>query len=340
MRSQVWLTALLPLVLGSSACKHDLDALQDEYVPDIRAGHGGSSGSGGSGGSSGSGSGGDSGAGGDSGEGGSGGSSGTGGSSGGTGGTGGTAGAAEDACEPCDPLSDPAMELGFASCCRGLRNATCGIAVSEDSDAACFGRDVRGEPDASCPAAGPAGNRRDGCCRPDGRCGVELTGLGLGCLAREDLPASIADADAIACRLPCEQDSECEGVPDVDTVCVPDRSDPDTRYCAVQCQRDEDCGPEQVCALSPDAAQDRLVAFCQEPYGDRESGEVCSNANQCVHGVCLKLQGQADATCSQFCEVDNECPDGQAFCVGSRIGRPSGMGDPIAFDVCSMEDLN
>jgi hypothetical protein len=332
------LLAVVVLGLCASACKHDYDALQDQTAPGIRdggdsgtggdSGASGSSGAGGagSGGTGGSGSGGDSGAGGDSGV----------DDAGGAGGAGG----APDMCEPCDALSEEAMSAGLASCCRGLRDGTCGIAVSEADGAACFARDVPGEAHASCPAVGPASNRRDGCCRPDGRCGAQFEALGLGCLAREDIPEAIAPlADAIACRSPCEADVDCAGVPDVTTVCVPERAQPAMRYCALECQRDDDCGPEQVCALSPDAAQDRLLAFCQPPYGDREPNEICSNANQCVHGVCLQLVGQEDATCSLFCEVDDECPSDLPFCVRSQIARPSRTGEPIPFNVCSARDL-
>jgi len=330
------LLAWVVLVLAGSACKHDYGALNDPIAPDIFDGGGdsGESGSSGAGGTGGSGSGGQSGTGGS----GSGGESGTGGDSGVSGAGG--AGGATDMCEPCDALSEEAMSVGLASCCRGLRNATCGIGVSEADDGACFPRDVPGEADATCPAVGPAGNRRDGCCRPDGRCGAQFEALGLGCVAREDIPELIAPrAEAIACRLPCEADVDCAGVPDVTTVCVPARAQPAMRYCAVECQRDNDCGAEQVCALSPDVAQDRLLAFCQPPYGDREPNEICSNANQCVHGVCLQLVGQADATCSQFCEVADECPESLPFCVKSQIARPSRMGDPIPFNVCSARDI-
>jgi hypothetical protein len=319
------------LVLG--ACTHDLDALQDTELPDIRdggdSGAGGVSGTSGTGGSGGGGSGGTGGGSGDSGAGG----------DSGIGGAGGTAGTG-DMCEPCDALSEEAMGAGLVSCCRGVRNGTCGIAVSEDDDAACFARDVRGEASATCPAVGPAGNRRDGCCRPDGRCGAQFEALGLGCVAREDIPDVFAPrAEAIACRLPCEQDVDCAGVPDATTVCVPERMQPAMRYCALECQRDADCGGDFVCALSPDVAQNRLLAFCQPPYGDREPNEVCAAANQCVHGVCLQLEGQPDATCSQFCEVDAECPESLPFCVGSQIGRPDGTGTPISFKVCSAEDI-
>ena len=239
-------------------------------------------------------------------------------------------------CEPCDEPSDAAMELGLVSCCHGGRRDQCGLAV--DDGETCFALDVVGEEDASCPPVGPMGARHDGCCRVDGRCGARFEMLGLGASSRR-LPDAIAPrADAIACEFACAEDVDCAGAPGVTTVCIPHRLQADDRHCAIECQRDEDCADGLVCALSPDVAKDRLVAFCQEPDGDREPNEDCTAANQCVHGACLQLTGQATAQCSEFCESDMECPEDRPFCVGSSIGRPSGEGDPIDFDVCSTRD--
>jgi hypothetical protein len=163
--------------------------------------------------------------------------------------------------------------------------------------------------------------------------------LGLGCVAREDVPAIIApNAEPVSCQAPCEQDVDCEGLPDVATLCVPHRQRPDDRYCAMQCQRDGACAEGLVCALSPDVARDRLSAFCQLPYGDRDPNEVCTAANQCIHGVCLQLEGEPAANCSQFCETNADCPADRRFCVTSSIARPSGSGTAIDFKVCSTRD--
>ena len=125
------------------------------------------------------------------------------------------------------------------------------------------------------------------------------------------------------CELACTEDDDCSGVPDVSTLCVPKRQQPDERYCALECKRDGNCADGLLCALSPDAEQDRLAAFCQAPYGDRASDAVCTAANQCPHGVCLVLKNETEAHCSQFCETDDDCPDGRPFCVLSSIQRPS-----------------
>lgn len=309
------------LVIGS-ACTHDYDALREEPGPDIRAGQGGRSGAGGTSGSGGAGA---------SGTGGTAGSAGAGGAGEGGGGAGGGAGA----CEPCEELSAPAMELGLVSCCRGLARDECGLAV--DDGAQCLSRDVAGEDDTSCPPVGPIGMRHEGCCRADARCGARFDMLGLGCVAREDIPDVIApNADAMPCQLPCAQDADCTGVPDVTAICVPKRDMTAERYCAVQCQRDADCAAGLVCALSPDAMNDRLVLYCQPPVGDRETAEECAMSNQCVHASCLRLDGESSGHCSQPCEDDSDCPASREFCVLTSLDF--GADTPFEFDACSTRD--
>ncbi len=248
----------------------------------------------------------------------------------GEGGTGGSIGA----CAPCDPPSEAAQELGLEACCRGADRTECGLALGTGT--ACFSRDAVGAVDSQCPAVGTAGERRDGCCRPDGHCGASFEGIGLGCVAREDIPNAFAPlAEPIACQLECAADSDCTDPSGEEALCVPRRNRPDMRVCAPSCKRDQDCASGLVCALGPDEDFDRLVAFCQMPVGDVEPTEFCSSAEQCVHGVCLRPSGEADALCSQFCRAEGDCPAAFDQCISSTIARPSGEGTPHSFSVCS-----
>ena len=161
------------LVLALAACKHDLEPLQSGLVggkvpaplrdggppPQMGAGRGG-----------------------------------------GDGGVAGTAGRATTAgcrrdgadrnmCEPCDPLSAGAMQVGLRSCCRGITNDECGLTFARGAALP----QPHGSGQAR-PGRGPAmvgGMQLAGCCRPDGRCGVVAAQLGLGCVARDELPRAL-----------------------------------------------------------------------------------------------------------------------------------------------------
>jgi hypothetical protein len=306
MRAQLAIAACLVLL----ACKHDYDALQRDLHTDIRdaGGSGGRSGSGGSGGSG----------------------------AGGGGGSGGSRDGGEPlgACAPCDELSDGALELGLVACCYGPGDSQCGLALGEDTQ--CHPRDVAGIPSETCPDFGPASARRAGCCRADSRCGVMFEGVGLGCVAREDIPMSIAPlVEPIACRHECVEDSDCDGVPGVTAVCVPDRDQRDQRFCAERCDHDGDCASGLVCGLSPDLLEDRLVAFCQEPFGEIEPPDPCDRPEDCEHRICILNNVTMQTSCSHFCRAAADCADGYNRCVSADINRPSQTGTPHRFSVCT-----
>jgi hypothetical protein len=301
----------LAALLGVSAfaCKHDLDALQSEVgqTAPLRDGgvpKGGRNGGGiGSAGSAGRAS---------------------------AAGTGGSAEPAPSACEPCERLSAPATQLGLRSCCRGATNAECGLTFRDGT--LCLPRAVAGQPDTECGSANSGDMKLEGCCRPDGRCGVAATVFGLGCVARDELPANLGGAtQSKACTYECEVDADCNmGLSGLRCV---ENADRDGRYCAVECERNQDCKQlGHVCALTNDVGMDRVLAVCRPPVGSAAPGEFCSAATDCVNGVCLAIQGQTPY-CSQLCRNKPDCPAGSAACFQSNIQSPVTQ-RPQPFSIC------
>jgi DNA-binding beta-propeller fold protein YncE len=82
----------------------------------------------------------------------------------------------------CSQLDDTATFLGVGQCCTS--NGECGAALGGQ----CQARDQHGTADRACASERVANIRADGCCRTDNRCGVDLSTLGMGCVAREEAP--------------------------------------------------------------------------------------------------------------------------------------------------------
>jgi hypothetical protein len=299
--------ALLVLLLCAAGCKHDLDKLRRASDDGLRdGGRGGDSGASGreappdAGGESGS--------------------------------DGGRV-PVSDACEPCPEPSEQATRLGLRSCCRGLAEAECGLTFGGGN--VCLPRDIPGQTDAACSGTTANGMRLEGCCRPDGRCGLLADATGLGCVAREQVLPGAGDesVEPIACRYECDADEDCNLLSG-GFVCAEHPLD-GVRFCADECLRDQDC-PEDlglVCAFANDFGMDRVLAICRPAVGSVEPGEQCSRAEDCVHGVCLRV-ASGDPYCSQLCRSGVDCPADQRMCSGSNISRPSATGDALRFTIC------
>jgi hypothetical protein len=309
------------LLLASSACTHDLDKLRSDRSSGLRDAGPSGSGSGGSGGRSNVGDGG----------GGSGGRGDAGTDAGGEGGSGGSE-APADTCEPCPELSSTATELELRSCCRGVGASECGFTFGAST--LCLPGSVPGQADAACSGVTAGGMQLDGCCRPDGRCGLDATATGLGCVAREVISEHLGagTAAAVACRYECETDAECNVVPG-GFVCAEDPAG-DERFCANECSRDRDCPTEleQVCAFANDFAMNRVLAICRPAVGGVEPGSVCEAAEDCVHGVCLAVTNR-EPYCTEFCRTHADCADDRPTCFESNIARPDG-GTAQEFSIC------
>ncbi len=255
---------------------------------------------------------------------------GTGGS--GSGGQGGSAGASDGgsgsgsvspaACEPCPDQPDAGAALGLRACCRGTDGSECGLTFGMGQ--LCLQRMAPGQPSNACPSMGQGALSLDGCCRPDDRCGLDATGVELGCVAREEILVQIGAprADPMACQYTCQTDDDCASA--TGFVCAEDPKDSThkRRICVKQCLRDQDCVKGLVCALGNDVAMDRVLAFCQPPVGNVAPGAYCSAAQDCVNGVCLQLQGM-DPFCTQLCRNPADCPSGRNTCFASSINTPA-----------------
>jgi hypothetical protein len=303
--------ALVALLLAPAACRHDLDKLRSGEEPGFRDNDGGRGGSG---------------------------SGGRAASRDGGGGSGGEESDAamppiEEACEPCPELTAQAMQLGLRSCCRGLAAAECGLTFGVGN--LCLPRDTPGQPDAECTAITTSGMRLGGCCRPDGRCGVMAGPTGLGCVGRDQVLAGMGSESSapISCRYECENDDECDVLPG-GFICAEHPQGGD-RFCADRCARDRDCSAElgHVCAFANDIAMDRIVAICRDRVGELEPGETCATAEDCAHGVCVRVEG-GTPYCSQLCNTPVDCPMGQRTCEPSNISRPSGDPPMLRFSIC------
>jgi hypothetical protein len=306
--------ALVALLLAPAACRHDLDKLRRGTEPGLRDNDDGGRGGSGSGSGSGGGDAPRDGGGGDS-------------------GSDAAMPPVEDACEPCPELTAQAMQLGLRPCCRGLAAAECGLTFGGGN--LCLPRDAPGQPDTECMAITTGGMRLPGCCRPDGRCGVMAGATELGCVVRDQALAGMGSESSapIACRYECETDDECNVLPG-GFACAEHPLDGE-RFCADVCARDGDCSEElgHVCAFANDFAMDRVLAICRPSVGDVQPGETCATAEDCAHGVCVRVQG-GTPYCSQLCRTAGDCPAGQSTCAGSNISRPSGTGDMLRFSIC------
>jgi hypothetical protein len=296
----------LALVVG---CQHDIAALQertgDSGVP-LRGNSGSGSGASADGGTSKDG----------------------GGQSGGSGGSD-VVHPAADPCQPCTDPSTAAKAVGLSTCCYGLRNEKCGLKFG-GAAALCLPLSTPGQANDVCPSGKKNGVSLDGCCRPDGHCGYMATLFGLGCVTRNDIPASVIGSDVmpIACDFTCTTDAQCGVI--TNHVCAESPADASRRICEHSCQRDDDCPKDQVCALTNDVGMDRVLAFCQAALTDVAPGQPCNSASDCAQGVCLMNKH----VCTQLCASASDCPAERPSCATAGIERPSHTGNPVKFSIC------
>lgn len=314
MRATINIGVAGAVLVAALGCQHDLTALQtdlDDNGPSLRkdAGASGSSGSSGAGGS--------------------------GGSHDGSGGSNLPSTSGDPCLKSCDEPSTAAKTAGLVSCCYGIRKDKCGLNFGMDK--VCLPLSAPGRPDDTCPAAHKGLMQAAGCCRPDARCGFQADAFGLGCVAREDVPMSLLGAaiTPIACAFPCQEDAQCS-VAGSTYKCGPNpTTDGPPHICVQTCERDADCPRDQVCALTNDKTENRVLAFCQSQLTDKAPGEPCSSADECAQGVCLM-----NATvCTQLCKFQSDCPSERPVCYKAPIERPDG-GTAQQFGACLPKDMN
>lgn len=306
MRALLKIVAVSSCLALAAACSHDLDAVKSERNLLRDAGPRGGSG--------------------DTGK-----PAGSGGKGGSSSGSGGGEVDAGPTCGPCPELGPMAATLGLRDCCRGTVGDECGITIGDGT--LCLPRMVPGQTNASCDELRIGGMRLPGCCRPDGRCGVVADGLGLGCVARDEIVPALGGTapEPLPCEYTCATDDDCSAVLE-DLVCAESR-DRSKRTCARVCKRNQECPRLQICGLSNDVEMDRVLAICQPPIGEGDPGDFCSSADDCVHGVCTVLRVGGDPFCTQLCRNAAECGTEFKSCKQSGVPTPSGNSREN-FDIC------
>lgn len=255
---------------------------------------------------------------------GSGGDEGTGGDSstgGNSSGTGGDDGVAADVCFPCD--DPPAGEVEFETCCTGTANRFCGLREVGVDD--CIRLDVATIESANCPTHevcnGDACEEAAGCCRPDGHCGVVISGI-AGCIAGTEVPEGLGGPFVLrSCVFECEGDEDCGGSGN-GFLCSEEAAS--SRVCARECFSDLHCVSQEVCALRSNKIEDRVESLCQEPIGTGGVGEPCNDSKDCASGTCSGPSGEA-RHCSRLCQTDDECGGALPRCGDATIAVPSGQ---------------
>ncbi|MFI5306658.1 MAG: hypothetical protein ACHQ53_04850 [Polyangiales bacterium] len=236
-------------------------------------------------------------------------------------GDGGTAGAPSPAaCEPCDPLPDAGM-IALRSCCLGLLNRQCGLTFG--GGGVCLQRDVPGQADTECPGATARQMKLDGCCRPDGRCGLNAPNYGVGCGAREELLVQLgsATASAASCKYDCTTDADCSAVSGYSCAEDPTDSTHKKHICVKTCHRDMECAKDQVCAPQSDMQMGgRILAFCQAPVGSMMVNDPCAIPGDCAQHLCIRVSpGSPDGYCSQLCVTKADCPSTASKCLAQSF---------------------
>lgn len=242
------------------------------------------------------------------------------------------------ALSSCAPCSEPPMVSGSAvmghACCAGTHGSVCGAAFATGQR--CYERDVPGSVDTLCPDAKHAGKTFAGCCRADAQCGVTIDVLGLGCMARADVPPVLGGPLAARACVPlCKSDTDCMAFSDA-YICTESAKDK-TRFCALSCQRDKDCAGQAgtVCAIQNNIAENRVDAYCRKPFGQGAQGDPCSKPEDCMHGTCAvdRTVTPSRQFCTQLCGGDLDCIGGNTMCQTTSIPLPDGSGSQ-AFRIC------
>jgi hypothetical protein len=231
-------------------------------------------------------------------------------------------------CEPCSaPPAVAGSSLTGHACCAGATKKVCGSAF--DTGQHCYPRAVPGSTDTLCPDAKHGTKTFAGCCRADSECGITVDELGLGCVARADVPPILGGPlVARACVPHCKADADCQAFSDA-YICA--ESDKDkSRFCALGCQRDQDCAAHSgtVCAIQSNTAQNRIDLFCRKPIGAGMQNDACSKPDDCARGACAVDRSVTPARqfCTALCGGDLDCIGGHEFCRATNIPLPDGTG--------------
>jgi hypothetical protein len=247
----------------------------------------------------------------------------------------GAGGAADNlaSCQPCEPANGLSELVTPEACCTGAKDAQCGVSLS--AAGRCFARNSPGLSDTTCPDLMRAGARFAGCCRFDEQCGVSVDALGLGCLARDEVPVLLGGPLAArACVPTCDGDRACATLLDV-SVCVEDATHrPEARYCGYSCKSDKDCAalPGTVCGIQQNKTDQRIDAVCRKAFGPGLLGDACVTTTDCAHGVCLDAPGAR--YCSQLCRTDLDCEGIGTQCKISTIQLPAPGAGTQPFNIC------
>jgi len=305
MTSLRFSVSLLALAL-ISGCNFDLDSIPSiEDCENAGLTNCGDNGGSGAVGGSGSGGGGASGSGGISGSGGVGGTGGISGS-GGVGGTGGISGsggvgiggAGGGAATTCGGATCPVLATNplvqVQPCCTD--NDTCG--ASEVGSNFCSDVFDPGPDSAACPSEPIQTNLGPtlmgiGCCRTDGRCGLNGSLFGVGCVAREEMPFSLGGPrPMIACGTIVRQ----------------------------PCLATSDCGSGHVCG-NIDFNTGESFCVPSNPTG-QQTGEQCTqpmSSGECESGLCFANTLECSTACNGPWDCDNI--NGQPACAGFLAGN-------------------
>jgi len=192
-------------------------------------------------------------------------------------------------CGPCPDLTGglglPGVGLNLETCC--VNAFTCG--AREVGTTFCVDAFSVGTPDPACPSGTLSGSfplAVGGCCRDDGRCGLDGTLFGLACVPRENTPPALGGPlNPIAC-----------GGVGPEPLCL----------------SNNDCAPNESCA---GLELNTGIAHCiQADPGGNPLGEQCSPSDPvaCESQLCVDGLGE----CSVVCEAVDDCPNafGEPLC--------------------------
>lgn len=175
-------------------------------------------------------------------------------------------------CGPC-PAINPS--LGTACC---VDSNTCG--VQGTGTGICIDAFDPGPLDANCPAETLVGANAAGCCRTDGRCGVQGNILNLGCVAREDIPPAFGGPYPF---------QSCGGSID-----------------RIECLSNNECAPfGQVCG---DLDYNTGAFHCVPLMGGGETGDQCFDpmaSGECASGLCFPNTLECTTACSSVFDCDS-----------------------------------
>ncbi len=247
---------------------------------------------------------------------------------------------------PCGANSCVGRSVGridYPACCAGPKSDRCGLDTTVNGGPGCVEPHQAGalDPTVCKDQASSDGNTSyTGCCRPDGKCGVEfevVSGPHFGCVDPTELGLSAGkDCTPAVCTdmgKTCKQNSECCPGPAGDPVCAT-FSGSAASVCSDYCTTNGDCA-SGCCILlisgrgacAPDASS--CAAQC------RATDETCDkDADCCSPNVCAPNSDFGPRLCRPKCTTNAACTP--EFCVKDEAGRGtcSTQGAGLCTDTC------